>query len=72
MALYGLADIYQRMLNVKELKRIQGFPEDYVLIGNQAEQKKFIGNSVHTSIPKAWCAVLSQAILETSPQLAAI
>ena len=72
MALYGLADIYQRMLKVAELKRIQGFPEDYVLIGNQAEQKKFIGNSVHTSIPKAWCAVLSQAILETSTQLAAI
>ena len=72
MALYGLADIYLRMLKVVELKRIQGFPEDYVLIGNQAEQKKFIGNSVHTSIPKAWCAVLSQAILETSPQLAAI
>lgn len=72
MALYNVFDIKLRMLKVVELKRIQGFPDDYVLIGNQAEQKKFIGNSVHTSIPKAWCAVLSQAILEYTTHLAAI
>lgn len=62
MAMYGVADIYMRMLKVVELKRIQGFPDDYVLLGNQSEQKKFIGNSVHTSIPKAWCPTLCQAI----------
>ena len=55
-----------RMLKVVELKRIQGFPDDYVLLGNQSEQKKFIGNAVHTSIPKAWCPVLCLAIQETS------
>lgn len=58
MAMYGVADIYLRMLKVVELKRIQGFPDDYVLIGNQSDQKKFIGNAVHTSIPKAWCPAL--------------
>lgn len=62
MAMYGVGDIYVRMLKVVELKRIQGFPDEYVLFGTQQEQKKFIGNAVHTSIPKAWCPVLSRAI----------
>lgn len=46
MALYGILDIKMRMLKIPELKRIMGFPEDYVLIGTQADQKKFIGNAV--------------------------
>lgn len=46
MALYGLCDIKMRMLNIMELKQIQSFPKDYVLIGTQAEQKKYIGNAV--------------------------
>ncbi len=72
MALYCIADIYMRMLKVVELKRIQGFPDNYVLIGSQAEQKKFIGNSVHTCIPKAWCPALCQAIMEISPKQTAV
>jgi DNA (cytosine-5)-methyltransferase 1 len=35
-----------RMLKVLELLKIQGFPEGYVLKGNQSDQKKYIGNSV--------------------------
>ena len=35
-------------------KRIQGFPEDYILKGNQADQKKFIGNSVQPDVIVAW------------------
>jgi len=42
----GIKDITMRMLTVQELKEIQGFPKDYILLGNQAQQKKFIGNSV--------------------------
>lgn len=72
MAMYGIVDIYMRMLKVVELKRIQGFPDEYVLLGNQSEQKKFIGNAVHTSIPKAWCPVLSQAINENKHQSVAV
>ena len=68
MAMYGVADIYMRMLKVVELKRIQGFPDNYVLLGTQADQKKFIGNAVHTSIPKAWCPVLCQAIQNLKPK----
>lgn len=39
MALYGIVDIKMRMLRIPELKRIMGFPENYVLIGTQADQK---------------------------------
>ena len=46
MALYGIVDIKMRMLRIPELKKIMGFPENYVLIGTQADQKKFIGNAV--------------------------
>jgi DNA (cytosine-5)-methyltransferase 1 len=54
MAVFGIIDIKMRMLKVVELKRIQGFPEDYVLKGNQADQKKFIGNSVQPDVVVAW------------------
>lgn len=72
MAMYCIADIYMRMLQVVELKRIQGFPDDYVLIGNQADQKKFIGNAVHTSIPKAWCPILCMALNECKHELVTV
>lgn len=72
MAMYGLGDVKLRMLKVVELKRIQGFPDDYVLFGNQGDQKKFIGNAVHTCIPKAWCPVLSQAVRNLQHQVVAV
>lgn len=53
MAMYGIIDIKQRMLKIPELKQIMGFPEDYILIGNQTEQKKFIGNAVEVNQAKA-------------------
>ena len=43
MILYGIIDIKMRMLRVSELLKIQGFSQDYILKGNQANQKKFIG-----------------------------
>ena len=64
MALYGIADIKMRMLNVKELKRIMGFPENYTLIGTQTEQKKYIGNAVEVTMSKALCEALAERINE--------
>lgn len=58
MALYGIVDIKMRMLIVEELLKIQGFPEGYMLSGSQADQKKFIGNSVVPVIPKVWALAL--------------
>ncbi len=59
MSFYGLVDIKMRMLRVVELLKIQGFDEDYKMVGNQTDQKKFIGNSVHPKVPKAWAEVMA-------------
>ncbi|MCX3266579.1 DNA cytosine methyltransferase [Pedobacter agri] len=64
MALYGLSDIKMRMLKVSELLPIQGFPKNYVLAGNQTDQKKFIGNSVVPQVVTAWCLAMADRINE--------
>lgn len=62
MALYGIIDIKMRMLRVDELKRIQGFPEQYKLVGTQSEQKKYIGNAVEVHMARALCEALCKAL----------
>lgn len=64
MALYGIADIRMRMLRINELKRIMGFPDDYTLIGTQAEQKKFIGNAVEVNMARVLCEALCRRLEE--------
>lgn len=54
MTIYNLSDIKMRMLKVAEMLKIQGFPDGYVLKGNQQQQKKFIGNSVEPGVVNAW------------------
>lgn len=53
MVLYGIIDIKMRMLRIPELKMIMGFPQDYILVGTQAEQKKFLGNAVEVNVATA-------------------
>lgn len=62
MALYGIVDVKMRMLNVSEMKRIMGFPDTYVLIGTQAEQKKYIGNAVEVNMSRVLCEALCEAL----------
>lgn len=50
---HGITDILMRMLFIEELLKIQGFPANYQLVGNQTDQKKFIGNSVEVTTAKA-------------------
>jgi DNA (cytosine-5)-methyltransferase 1 len=64
MAAFGIADIKMRMLYVKELLKIQGFPVNYILIGNQTDQKKFIGNSVEVNTAKAMCEATANKLFE--------
>lgn len=52
MAAYGIIAIYMRMLRIPELKKITGLPYNYILLGTQADQKKFIGNAVPPVLPK--------------------
>lgn len=74
MALYGIVDIKMRMLRIPELKRIMGFPEDYALVGTQADQKKFIGNAVEVTQAKknaeALCAKLRDLRLKKLKEVA--
>lgn len=70
MAIYWLADITMRMLRINELKMVMGFPEDYVLIGTQADQKKFIGNAVEVTIARVLCETLCAEILTYKQKIA--
>lgn len=73
MALYGIVDIKMRMLKIPELKRIMGFPEDYILVGTQADQKKYIGNAVEVNMARVLCSALAKRLkeLKLSPAIAA-
>ncbi|NLR94908.1 DNA cytosine methyltransferase [Flammeovirga agarivorans] len=53
MQAYGIKDISMRMLNIDELKKIQGFPESYELVGTQTEKKKYIGNAVEVNMARS-------------------
>lgn len=74
MAMYGIVDIKMRMLRIPELKRIMGFPESYVLIGTQADQKKFIGNAVEVTQARknteALCSKLRELRLKKLKEVA--
>lgn len=62
MALYGIVDIKMRMLTIIELLRIQWFPAKYILVGTQADQKKFIGNAVEVNQAKVIAEALYAAL----------
>jgi DNA (cytosine-5)-methyltransferase 1 len=64
MTLYGIVDIKMRMLKINELKRIMGFPQDYILRGTQSEQKKYIGNAVEVNMARALCEALVTGLYE--------
>lgn len=63
MLIYGLADIKMRMLRIDELKKIMGFPEKYILVGTQADQKKFIGNAVEVNMARVLCEAICKEII---------
>lgn len=48
----------ERSITVREAARLQGFPDDYVFLGTQAEQYKMIGNAV----PPIFSKILAKAL----------
>lgn len=62
MASHGVVDITMRMLRIRELKLIQGFPADYILCGTQEEQKKYLGNAVVPLVAKVWCEAVVNSL----------
>lgn len=67
MAAYGIVDILMRMLSVPELKRITGWEDSYVLLGNQTKQKWMIGNAVPPRVVKAIFEALYAKLYELVP-----
>lgn len=65
MAAYGIVDIKMRMLKIPELLRIQGFGDQYTLMGNQSDQKRFIGNAVEVNQAKVLIEASYQGIIES-------
>lgn len=51
-----------RMLRILEMKRIQGFGDDYVLVGSSEEQKKYLGNAVVAQVATAWAEAVAAAL----------
>ena len=49
-----------RTITVREAARLQGFPDDYIFIGNQTENYKMIGNAV----PPIFSNILAKAIYQ--------
>ena len=66
MAIYRIIDIKMRMLKVSELKKIMGFPESYILVGTQSEQKKFIGNAVEVNMSRVLCEALCEKLSKSN------
>ncbi|GAA4274974.1 DNA cytosine methyltransferase [Aquimarina gracilis] len=59
---HGIFDIKIRPLEVDELLRIQGFPDDYKLEGGVTRAKKYIGNSVCPPMAKAIGKAISNSL----------
>ena len=60
------------MLKIIELLLIMGFPEDYILEGSQADQKKFIGNAVECHQATANTEALARKIFTNQLKLKVI
>ena len=58
-------DIRFRMLKPHELKQAQGFPKDYIVLGNVTEQVKQIGNAVPPNTAKALSVAAMKAVRGT-------
>lgn len=60
----NITDILIRSLELDELKRIQGFPEDYVLHGGKTRAMKYIGNSVCPKMSEAFSGAIYKGMEE--------
>lgn len=49
----GIIDLLVRMLTVRESMRGQGFPDWYLLLGTETDQRKMIGNAVEVNTGRA-------------------
>lgn len=58
----GVVDIGFRMLDVDELARATGFPEEYYFAGTKADRVRQVGNAVPPAFSKAICGTLAEVV----------
>lgn len=56
-----------RYFTTAEYKRLQGFPDDYMILGNRAERIRQIGNSVSPAVAFAMASAIANQVFEMSP-----
>lgn len=59
---HQIMDVRVRPLNIVEMLRIQGFPDNYCLEGTQTQKKKYIGNSVEVCVGVAMFKAIDKTI----------
>jgi DNA (cytosine-5)-methyltransferase 1 len=42
-----------RRITIREMARLQGYPDDYIFLGSKSEQSRQVGNSVPVGLGKA-------------------
>ncbi len=57
-----------RPLTLRECARLQTFPDDFVFVGNAAEQSQLIGNAVPPLLAHSIAVSLAQDLLSVRPQ----
>lgn len=57
-----IADIFMRPISIKESLRVMGFSENYKLVGNQTQQRKFIGNAVEVNMARCMAQAISDSL----------
>ena len=50
-------------LTIEDMKILQGFPNDFTLIGTQTEQKKLLGNTIPTNLTRLICKFISSLLV---------
>lgn len=64
MRRHGITDVKIRSLEVDELLRTQGFPDDYILNVGKTKAKKYIGNSVPPLMAKAIGSAIHKGLIK--------
>jgi DNA (cytosine-5)-methyltransferase 1 len=59
----GVGNVERRKLTIAELRRICGFPDDFVLTGTYAEQWARLGNAVPPPMMRAVAEALRDRVL---------
>lgn len=54
-----------RRITIREMARIQGYPDDYVFLGSKSEQSRQVGNSVPVGLGKALAKKVYEFLVKT-------